>query len=97
MKCDKPERAPKFLQYVARVIRAYLEDDFLICPNCGQNLVDPWNKAGTQFGICDICYFKLKTKAEEQAYAYLLAEDQYDAIRQKRHRKQTGKVKHGNT
>lgn len=83
---NHPERAPKFLQYVARVIRAAMEDDRLMCPRCGTHWVDPWNKAGTQFGICDACYFQLLTDAIEQAEATERAKTEYDRVRQSAHR-----------
>lgn len=79
-------RKEKFLEYVEKVIRAYLDDDLIMCPHCGSNLVDPWSKAGSRFGICDVCYTKLKVKAQEQAYSLLTEQRAYDAMRKKVHR-----------
>lgn len=83
----KSARKSQFLLYVDEVISAYLEGDFVICPHCGVNVVLPWHKSGTRFGICDTCHKKLKARAHEQALSYLEAQREYDASRQKTYRK----------
>lgn len=86
-------RKAQFLKNVERIVAAYLEDDLLVCPHCGKNIVDPWAKAGYRYGICEPCYFRLQSDAYRQAIVTLEAKREYDAVRQKVHRLQKRKGK----
>lgn len=90
---DATGRKAKFLLNVEQLVAAYLEDDLIICPHCGKNLVNPWVKAGTRFGICEPCYIRLKTDAQRQALETLEAQREYDSVRQKASRTRRNKAK----
>lgn len=69
-----------------RLIRANLDPRGIVCPHCGMYIVDRKSKAGRMYGICSVCYEKIKAEVYRQQQAETRARREYDQLRQDCHR-----------